>query len=139
MRTLRDRIRHTVIFEAIALLLVAFVGSWIVGKSPEKMGVMSLMFSMMVMVWNLAYNYLFDLWDLKYRKGAKRGVAIRLVHAVLFEAGLLVAGVFLVAWWLDMTLLEALILDIGFALFFVGYAFVYNWIYDLVFPVPRQG
>ncbi len=137
MRTLGDRIRHTVIFEAIALLLVAFVGSWIVGKSPEKMGAMSLMFSLMVMVWNLAYNYLFDLWDLKYRGGAKRGAGIRLVHAVLFEAGLLVAGVFLVAWWLDMTLLEALILDIGFALFFVGYAFVYNWVYDLVFPVPR--
>jgi uncharacterized membrane protein len=37
-----------------------------------------------------------------------------------------------------MTLLEALILDIGFAAFFIVYALIYNWVYDIVFPVPAS-
>ncbi|MBT6428306.1 MAG: PACE efflux transporter [Rhodospirillaceae bacterium] len=138
MRTIGDRIRHTVTFEVIALLLVALVGSQLIGQSVEMMGALSLMFSVLVMCWNMLYNWLFDMWDQKHRKAAKRGVAIRLAHAVLFEVGLLTAGVFLVAWWLDMTLLDALILDIGFAVFFVAYAFLYNWAYGLIFPVPQQ-
>ena len=139
MRGLGDRIRHTIIFEALALVIVAFAGGLIIGESPEVMGALSLMFSALVMVWNLAYNWLFDLWDMKYRNAAKRGVGLRLIHAVLFEAGLLVAGVFLIAWWLEITLLQAFLIDIGFALFFVAYAFVYNWAYDIVFPIPTQG
>ena len=27
-------------------------------------------------------------------------------------------------------------MDIGFALFYMGYAFVFNWAYDRVFPIP---
>ena len=138
MRGLGDRIRHTLIFEAIALAMVAFGGSLILGQSPEIMGALSLMFSVLVMIWNLAYNWVFDLWDRKYRNGAKRGVGLRLVHAVLFEAGLLLAGIFLIAWWLEITLLQALLIDIGFAAFFVVYAFAYNWVYDIAFPVPTQ-
>ena len=137
MRSLPDRIRHTVLFEVIALALVATVGSWIIGRTVIEMGVLSLMFSVMVMFWNLLYNWLFDLWDQKYRDLAKRGVGIRLVHAVLFELGVLTFGIFLVAWWLDMTLWQALLLDIGFAVFFIAYAFAYNWAYDIAFPVAR--
>lgn len=138
MRSFGDRVRHTLIFEAIALLIVAFGGGLITGESPEIMGALSLMFSGLVVMWNFAYNWMFDHWDMKYRNAAKRGVKLRLVHAVLFEAGLLIAGVFLIAWWLDVTLLQALLIDIGFALFFVAYAFVFNWVYDIAFPIPAQ-
>ena len=137
MRSLPDRIRHTVLFEIIALVMVATVGSWAIGRSMMETGILGLMFSVMVMFWNLLYNWLFDLWDQKHRQLAKRGVGLRLVHAVLFELGILTFGVFLVAWWLDMTLFQALLLDIGFALFFIAYAFAYNWVYDIVFPVAR--
>ena len=137
MRSLPDRIRHTVLFELVALVLVATVGGWIIGRTVIEMGALSLMFSVMVMFWNLLYNWLFDHWDRKYRQLAKRGVGLRLAHAVLFELGILTFGVFLVAWWLDMTLLQALILDIGFAIFFIAYAFAYNWVYDIVFPVAK--
>ena len=45
---------------------------------------------------------------------------------------------------LDLTryefgLLEALLLDLGFVLFYLVYAFIYNWSYDKVFPIPGQG
>ena len=137
MRTFRDRLRHTLIFEAIALFLVAIPGGLILDRPIELMGALSLMFSVLAMAWNLVFNWGFDLWDRRYRAMAKRGFCIRAVHAVLFEAGLLFAGLFLIAWWLGMSYRDAFLLDISLSAFFVVYAFAYNWGYDLVFPVPR--
>ena len=137
MRSFPDRLRHTLIFEAIALFLVAVPGGWLLERPMEIMGALSLMFSVLAMSWNLAFNWMFDLWDRKHRGMARRGVGIRIVHAVLFEAGLVIAGLFLIAWWLDMTYRDAFLLNVSLSAFFLVYAFCYNWAYDMVFPVPR--
>jgi uncharacterized membrane protein len=137
VRSFPDRLRHTLIFEAIALFLVAVLGGWLLDRPMEIMGALSLMFSVLAMSWNLFYNWMFDLWDRKHRGMARRGVGIRIVHAVLFEAGLVIAGLFLIAWWLDMTYWDAFLLDVSLSAFFLVYAFCYNWAYDMVFPVPR--
>jgi uncharacterized membrane protein len=137
VRSFPDRLRHTLIFEAIALFLVAVPGGWLLERPMAIMGALSLMFSVLAMGWNLSYNWMFDLWDRKYRGMAKRGFRIRVVHAVLFEAGLVIAGLFLIAWWLDLTYIDAFLLDISLSAFFLVYAFCYNWAYDMVFPVPR--
>ena len=137
MRTLRDRIRHTILFELIALAIVSFGAAWITGHPVHSMGALSLMFSLIAMAWNFAFNWMFDLWDLKYRNMAPRGPGLRAVHAILFEAVMLIVGIFVTAWWLVIGYWEALILDLGFSAFFLIYAYVYNWTYDLVFPVPR--
>lgn len=136
MRTFPDRIRHTILFEIIALGIVAVGGSWILGRPVEQIGAMGLMFSVLAMGWNLSFNWMFDLWDRKYRQSRKRGFAIRAVHASLFELGMLIAGMFLVAWWLEITYWQALVIDVGFSVFFLIYAFGFNWTYDLVFPPP---
>ena len=137
MRTLPDRLRHTLLFEAIALGIVATGGAWATGHSMFSIGTLGLIFSALAMVWNLTYNWLFDLWDRAYRGLAPRGPGLRVVHAVLFEAALLVAGLFITAWWLGVSYWEALMLDLGFSAFFLVYAFSFNWAYDLIFPVPR--
>ncbi|MDA7965434.1 PACE efflux transporter [Ruegeria sp.] len=137
MRSFGDRLRHTFMFEGIALVIVSVAGSAITGHSMESIGILSVMFSILAMVWNFVFNLLFDLWDRKYRNMAPRGVGIRSLHAILFEAVMLIAGIFLTAWWLSIGYLEALILDLGFSTFFLIYAYVFNWAYDQVFPVPR--
>jgi uncharacterized membrane protein len=137
VRSFPDRLRHTLIFEAIALFLVAVPGGWLLDRPVEIMGALSLMFSVLAMSWNLAFNWMFDLWDRKHRGMVRRGVGIRIVHAVLFEAGLVIAGLFLIAWWLDMIYWDAFLLDVSLSAFFLVYAFCYNWAYDMVFPVPR--
>ena len=76
------------------------------------------------------------LWDSHYRNMAPRGPGLRGVHAVLFETILLVVGIFVTAWWLDISYFDALILDIGLSAFFLIYAYVFNWAYDLLFPLP---
>ncbi len=137
MRTLPDRIRHTVLFEAIALVIVAFIGSWVIGRSVTLVGALSLIFSVLAMVWNLVFNWMFDHWDRAYRNSARRGFLIRALHAALFELGMLIAGLFIVAWWLQTSYTEAFLINVGFSLFFLVYAYVYNWAYDQVFPVPQ--
>lgn len=136
MRTFKDRIRHTLLFEVIALSIVVVSASWVLGRPMEVIGVMSLMFSALAMGWNLLYNWLFDLWDRKYRASARRGFAIRAAHASLFELGMVIAGIFLVSWWLNISYWHAFIIDIGFSAFFLFYAYGFNWVYDCVFPVP---
>lgn len=138
MRTFRDRIRHTILFEVIVLGIVVVGGSWILSRPVEIIGALSLMFSALAMGWNLLFNWLFDLWDQKYRNSAKRGFVIRSVHALLFELGMVTAGIFLVAWWLVISYWDAFIIDIGFSVFFLFYAFGFNWAYDYVFPVPKE-
>jgi len=137
MRTLPDRIRHTLMFEGIALGVVAFGGAWITGQPVAKIGALGIMFSVLAMAWNLAFNWMFDLWDRRYRNMAKRTVGLRIAHAVLFEIVLLTVGIFLVAWWLQIGYLEAFLLDLGMSAFFLVYAFCFNWTYDVIFPVPK--
>ena len=56
----------------------------------------------------------------------------RVVHALLFEGGLVAVGVPLIAWWLNVSLWQAFLLDIGVLLFFLPYTYVYHWVYDVV-------
>lgn len=138
MRTFKDRIRHTLLFEIIALGFVVVGGSWILGRSMEFIGALSLMFSGLAMGWNMLFNWFFDLWDRTYRDCAKRGFAVRAVHATMFELGMLIMGIFLVAWWLRISYWDAFVIDIGFSIFFLFYAFGFNWTYDYIFPVPNR-
>ena len=57
--------------------------------------------------------------------------------ALLFEGGLVVMLVPLIAWWLDISLWEALVADIALVVFYVVFAFVYNLAYDHIFPIPE--
>ncbi|WP_417794552.1 PACE efflux transporter [Terasakiella pusilla] len=138
MRTLSDRIRHTMMFEIMAILLTTFLGGWITGLEMAEIGMLGVFFSLIAMTWNLIYNYLFDLWNNKYRDAQAKTVILRVIHASIFEVVLFVIGIFLTMWWLEVGLWYAIILDAGLSLFFLVYAFLFNWGYDIVFPIPQS-
>ncbi|AEI35622.1 hypothetical protein F7308_0695 [Francisella salina] len=95
---------------------------------------LAIIVSIIAMLWNLVYNYIFDIVENKTGGcRSKRGVIIRVLHAILFEAGLLIVTIPLVAYMLDMGLIEAVIVDIGFVIFYLVYAFVYNYIFDKIY------
>ncbi len=52
------------------------------------------------------------------------------MHAVLFEVGALVLTTPILAWGMGISLLDALLIDIGFILACLEYAVVYSWVYD---------
>ena len=127
-KSVRERFLQALLFEVIAITLCAGVGAWLLGYPLVQMGALTTMISLIAMVWNMAFNALMDTTERRY--GFRRTVAVRVLHALGFEIGLLLAIVPLAAWWLDMTLWNAFWLDIGVALFFMPYTFAYNWSYD---------
>lgn len=137
MRTQADRIRHTILFEVIALITCTPLAAWILDKDMTKVGSMALFLSMIAMGCNYLFNLAFDHVLKKLgRPVHHRPPTLRIIHAMLFEGSFLAVTVPVVAWWLDMTLWQALMTDIGFAFFFLAYAYAYNWAYDLIFPMP---
>lgn len=128
IKSLRERFFQALLFEAIAVVLCSVVGAWLLGYSLAHMGALTVAISTVAMLWNMAFNALFD--RLQNRMGFHRGVVARVLHAIGFEIGLLLAIVPMAAWWLDISLWRAFWLDIGVALFFLPYTFLYNLAYD---------
>lgn len=129
--------RHAFIYECFGLLLAVPLAAWGFGTDLVDTGILGIFFSILAMVWNMIYNHYFDIVLLKTgRNPARRSFPVRAVHAVLFETGFIVVCVPAIAWWLSLSLAQALAMDLGFTLFYVGYTYVYNWIYDQIFPYP---
>ncbi|WP_394155212.1 PACE efflux transporter [Loktanella salsilacus] len=137
MRTLADRIRHAISFEVLALLLIVPLASFVFHQPMHDIGVISVVSATIAMLWNVVYNFLFDLW-LKRKSGSTlKSRGMRVLHAMLFEGGLLVALMPFIAWYLQISLAQAFVMDVSFALFYMGYAYAFNWGYDWLFPLPE--
>ena len=129
-KSIKERFFHALGFEVLALVICVPLGTWLLGYPMAQLGLLTLSISLMAMAWNMVFNALFD--RVQRRFGFKRTLTARVVHSLLFEIGLILAVVPLAAWWLDIGLWEAFVLDIGIVLFFLPYTFVFNWIYDHV-------
>ena len=127
-KSITERFCHALLFEVLAIAICAPLGAWLLGYSLTHMGLLTLMVSLVAMAWNMLFNALFD--QAQRRIGFERNLTARAVHSVLFEIGLVLAVVPLAAWWLDISLWRAFVLDIGIVLFFLPYTFVFNWVYD---------
>lgn len=138
MRTAADRIRHAISFELIALLIVTPAASWLFGKPMFDMGVVVIVSATIATLWNYIYNLGFDHALRRLTGSVRKSVPVRVVHALLFEGGLLMALMPTTALFLDVPVLDALFVNASFAVFYLVYAFVFNWAYDVIFPVPEK-
>ena len=127
-RSLVERVFHALAFEILATSVCAPTLAWSMDKPLLQVGVLTLMFSTVAMLWNMIFNALFD--RAQRRFGFHRTVRFRLLHAMLFEVGLILVLVPLAAWWLSISLFEALLVDLGMILFFLPYTVAFNWGYD---------
>lgn len=137
MRSAADRIRHAISFEIIGLVLITPLGAWALGRPTQDIGLVGVVSATIATVWNSVYNYVFDLVLQRTMGTTEKRISARVCHAILFEAGLLVVLMPFVAWYLAVPLWQAFVIDIGFALFYVVYAFAFNWAYDRLFPLPE--
>lgn len=140
LRTWPDRVRQVVLFEGIGLLLITPLFAWAAGQEMgTSLGLMALM-AALAALWNGLYATLFDYLErhLTGRPADRRPTRLRILHALGFEGGLLLLTLPLIValtglgWW------AALLADLGLALTYSAYAFVFNLLYDRVFPLgPR--
>lgn len=128
------RIVHMVGFEVFGVIIFTPFAMFVLNESMSHIGFLAIAVSLIAMVWNLVYNYAFDIVENKFDgHRSTRGVLLRILHALLFEAGLLIITIPLIAYWLSMDFITALLVDIGFVVFYLVYAFVYNYIFDKIY------
>ncbi|MDD2059011.1 multidrug/biocide efflux PACE transporter [Pseudomonas sp. GD03860] len=139
-KSFAERIVHAVGFEAIAVLICAPIGSWLLNRSMLEVGTLAVVLSTVAMLWNMLYNTVFDrFWP---ADRVTRTVKVRALHASGFEIGFVVIGVPIAALMLNLSLLQAFTLEIGFFVFMLPYTMAYNWAYDLLrqrLVKPRSG
>ena len=129
-KSFTERVFQALGFEGLALLICTPLLVWITGRPALEMGAVTLGISLLALSWNVVFNSLFD--RLKTRLQLANGGWTRVLHALLFEGGLILLAVPLIAALMKISLLEAFILDIGVLLFFLPYTYVYHWGYDVL-------
>ena len=126
----KERIFHSLFFEIIALSLLIPLGSLFSDVDMGNMTGLAIGLSLTAMCWNYVYNLMFDK---KFGTNRiERSVALRIGHGFVFELGLLFTTLPAIMWILNMDLITALILDMGMIIFFMVFAIIYNWCYDLI-------
>lgn len=126
----RWRLFQALIFEIVAALLCGPVIAWSVDAGAARSLSLMLIVSVTAMTWNVVFNHLYDL--ARQRLGLRRSGWARVLHAALFEAGLMAATVPLAAWWLQVGWWQAVLLDLGVLMFFLPYTMVFNAVADRV-------
>lgn len=137
MRGTADRIRHVISFEIVALSIITPLGAWVFGVPMLDMGAVGAGAALIAAGWNYVFNLGFDHALARLRGSVRKTLALRVLHALLFEAGLVVVLVPFVAWYLGVGLYEAFLMDLALTVFFLVYAFLFNWAYDALFPLPE--
>ncbi len=128
-KKLGERVLHALLYEVCAMALLVPLAALALQKNMLHMGALALMMSTVAMLWNMVFNALFECIERYFRW--QRTAVVRCLHALGFEGGLVVVLVPLAAWWLSISLWQALLLDLGLILFFLPYTLAFNWLYDL--------
>jgi len=141
MRTFRERVQHALTFEAVALAIFIPGSAALFHQPLDHMGFIGVASATIAMLWNFVFNMGFDRVMLRTRGTLHKTLALRVAHTVLFEAGLVVMLIPMIAWYLGMW--EALLMDVAIVIFYLVYGFLFNIVYDRVFPVavvttPRE-
>ena len=131
------RVLQALLYEAIAVAMVGPAVAWMFAASLQSSALLALAMSSIALAWNYVFNALFERWEARQTvKG--RSLGRRLLHGIGFEGGLVLFLVPLMAWWLDISLLEALIADLAILAFFFVYAIAFTWAFDRVFGLPAS-
>lgn len=137
MQGWKRRIVYVSAYEGIAIVVTGLAVAALYGVGPAHAGALSVISSTVAMIWNAVFNMAFEAWEARRAAGG-RSLGIRVTHAVGFEGGLAIILVPIVAWWMGIGLVEALMLDLGLLAFFLVYTFVFNYAFDRIFGLPAS-
>jgi uncharacterized membrane protein len=137
MQGIKRRVVYVGLYELLVIMLSALLLKWLTHADSGESLALSIILSVIAILWNLAFNYGFEFWEAKTQQQG-RNLRTRSLHTLGFEIGLLVLSVPLLMWWLDIGLVQALVLDFSLMVFFLVYTFVFTWVFDTVFGLPES-
>ena len=124
----KRRIVHALIYEVILLLMIALALSFIFELPLELTGGLGIAMAITSVLWNMLFNHYFEKFEAK--RGLTRTVKVRILHAISFEGGLMLATIPMVAYALQINLWQAIVLDFAMTLCILVYTFIFQWVYD---------
>jgi uncharacterized membrane protein len=131
----RRKIVYAVSFETLGTL-VASTYLWIVSDASAGSSLaLSVLTATIALCWSFAFNTVFEAWEAGQVKRG-RSMRRRTVHALLFEGGLVLICVPIMAWWLRVGYLEAVVYEAGLIALFIAYTYVFTWGFDRIFGLP---
>lgn len=131
------RTLQVIIFEAIAITVITIGAVILTDQSVLSSSAYAASTSVVAIIWNYVFNTFYEFWESKQHKKG-RTLLRRIVHAILFELGLIIFLVPLMAWWFHISLITAFIAEIGLLVFFLIYSISFNWCFDRIFGLPRS-
>ena len=137
MQGLRRRVVYVTLYELIAIAATSVGLAAFADSSVERAGVAAVVSSAVAVAWNVVFNTLFERWEARQTVRG-RSLRRRIAHAVGFEGGLVFTLVPLFAWWFNVSLWQAFVMDLALIVFFLCYTFVFNWAFDRVFGLPAS-
>jgi len=131
------RVVQAVLYEAIAVAFVGPAMALVFVQPVASTLALAVLMSSVALGWNYVFNLLFERWE-THQAIKGRSIWRRLAHGTLFEGGLVLMLVPVMAYWLNTTLLKAFIADLGILAFFFVYAILFTWAFDRVFGLPQS-
>lgn len=137
MQGIKRKLVYVSFYELIAIFITSVSLYLLSSQGLGHASFAAVSSSIIAAAWNLIYNTLFERWEAKQ---AKRGRSLlrRIAHAAGFEGGLVIMLVPLFAWWLELSLWNAFVLDLGLIIFFLAYTFIFNLVFDRIFGLPAS-
>lgn len=124
----KRRIVHAFSYEVILLSIIAVALSFIFNMPLEVTGGLGVAMAITSVFWNMLFNHFFEKFEAKHQ--LKRSIKVRILHAIGFEGGLMLATIPMVAYALKMSLWQAVVLDFSMTLCILVYTFIFQWCYD---------
>lgn len=137
LQGVKRRVIYVSLYELIAIAAATLGLAQLSGQGAGHSSVVAVAGSVIAVAWNLAFNWAFERWESRQAVSG-RSVARRIAHAIGFEGGLVFTLVPLFAWWFDVSLWEAFVMDLALIVFFLCYTFIFNWVFDRIFGLPAS-
>lgn len=126
----KRRIIHALSYEMILLVMIALALSFIFNMPMEVTGSLGIAMAITSVIWNMIFNHFFEKFEVKHQ--LKRTIKVRIVHAIGFEGGLMLATIPMVAYAMQISLWQAIMLDFSLTLCILVYTFIFQWCYDWI-------
>lgn len=137
MQGVKRKLVYVTAYEIIGMAISAFGLALLSGHEPTSTGPLAVIITTIAVSWNFIYNTLFEAWESR-QVSRTRTLRRRIIHAVGFQLTLVVFLIPLIAWWMGITLWQALLLDLALIIIIPCYTFVYNWAFDKLFGLPTS-
>ncbi|ASM01273.1 hypothetical protein BMF90_08485 [Serratia sp. OLHL2] len=137
MQGVKRKLVYVTAYEIIGMAISALGLALLSGHAPSSTGPLAVVITTIAVSWNFIYNYVFEWWESRQASRA-RTLKRRILHAVGFQLTLVVYLIPLIAWWMGITLWQALLLDMALIVIIPCYTFVFNWAFDKLFGLPAS-